>query len=125
MAIVNNPKINGVYYVHDNHLKIADCSPKKGHTVIITSINKSKRTARVKTITSIINKKHPNKFNDNKLLDVSNGNLLVIPIRELRSKHLSAVNHNTRTIKLNQLHYKSSSNNIRFPKRYAKLIHRK
>ena len=128
MAIVNKPKVNGVYFAYDNHLKISSRSSTSGHMVIVTSINKKKGTANVKTITSLEDYDSTNrrwKYRLHKIDDIKNGNILAIPINEFKTSKFSGIHHDTKTIKLNQLHYKSRSNTTRFPKRYAKLIHRK
>ena len=128
IAIVNKPKVNGVYFAFDNHLKVGNCSSTDGHVVIVTSINKKNNTARVKTVTSLEDydsRSRRWRYRLGRIDDVKNGNILPIPIREFGTRKFSGVDHNTRTVKLNQLHYKSSTNHTRFPKRYEKLIHRK
>lgn len=123
-----NVKINGVYYAYDNHLKVGNKSPKSGHTILVTSINKKRKTARVKTIT-ILGKYDSNKqkwiYKYDKIDDVCKGNILAIPINQLKSKNFSGIHHNSRTIKLDQIHYKNRTNKTIFPKRYSKLIHKK
>lgn len=128
MAIVRNPKVNGVYFAYDNHLKVGSRSSTNGHQVIVTSINKKSKTANVKTITSLEDydrRNHRWVFRQNKLNDVKKGNILVIPMNQIKTNHLSGVHHNTRKIKLNQLHYKNRKSRTKYPKRYSKLIHRK
>ena len=128
MTIVRKPKVNGIYFAYDNHLKIAGKSFTKGHTIIVISINKKSKTARVKTIPTLGEydaKKQKWLYRYNKIDDVRKGYILAIPINQLKSKNFSGVCHNIRTIKLNQIHYKNQSNRIKFPRRYLKLIHRK
>lgn len=107
MPIANNPKVNGIYYAINKDMKLKD---KNGnliwndcHCVIVTSNNKSKKTAEVKTITLVVKLSNVNKFNNDKLSDIVNGNLLIIPVKQLNSRHLSAVNQKNSTFKLNQL----------------------
>ena len=129
MAITTNkvdkPKVNGVYQAYDVDLKINLNNPLQ-HNVIITSINKKRKSARVKTITSL-EKKVGNqyRFKNRKLSDVKRGNILVIPRSQLKSKYLSGINHNGITISLNKLYYKEPNDRTCFPNRYHKLIHRK
>lgn len=126
MSIVKNPKINGVYFAYDSNLKVANKSPNNGHTIIVTSINKKRKTANVKTITTLgkyDNAKQKWIYRYDKIDEVRKGNILAIPVNQLKSKNFSGVHHNSRTIKLNQIHYKN--NGILFPKRYSKLIHKK
>ena len=128
ISVVNRPKVNGVYFAYDNHLKIGNRSSTDGHLVIVTSINRKKNTARVKTVTSLEDydsRTRRWRYRLGRLDDVKNGKLLPIPIREFGTSKFSAVDHNTRVVKLNQLHYKSPYNHTRFPNRYEKLIHRK
>lgn len=122
---VKNPKVNGVYQVSDVDLKINPKNPKK-HTVIITSINKKNKTCRVKTVTSLEDKKDGKYlFRNNQLDNVRNGNILVIPKTQLGTKKLSGINHNGITVRLDKLYYKEPGDNTRFPKRYHSLIHKK
>lgn len=119
-------KVNGIYYVTNRTLNIRGRSNNYlpgGHSVIVTSINRKRGTARVKTITSVVNHENVNEFNNRKLNDVSSGNLLIIPIRSLNSRHLSAVNHKSITVKLDKLY--ESHSRLKYPKRYDRLIHRK
>lgn len=109
MAIVKNPKVNGVYFAYDNDLKIANNSPTSGHTIIVTSINKKRKTARVKTITTLgeySKKKKKWIYNFDKIDEVRKGNILAIPYKKLKAKNFSGVHHNSRTIKLNQIYHK-------------------
>ena len=121
------PKVNGIYYVFNDKMKIYSDNGKRithgGHNVIITSINKKNNTARVKTITSLVEKNNNKKFNNKRLEDVENGNILIIPNNILNSKVLSGVKHNTQIVKISDL--KRSDRGFKFPKRYSKLIHRK
>ena len=58
--VVKRVKINGVYQVHNDDLKISTNHGYK-HDVIVTSINKKRKSARVKTITSL-ERRHKNKW---------------------------------------------------------------
>ena len=80
----------------------------------------------MKTITSLEVRKNDRwHFINGKLNDVKKGNILLIPNTQLHSFHLSGINHNTKIIPLNKIHYKEKGDSTRFPRRYAKLIHRK
>ncbi|MCH5179930.1 MAG: hypothetical protein J1F32_01795 [Erysipelotrichales bacterium] len=124
--VVRNPKVNGVYQVSDIDLRINGNNPNSQHDVIITSIDKKRNIARVKTITSL-ESRHRNQysFKNRKLDDVKNGNILLIPRNQLNSRLLSGINHKGITISLNKLHYKEPNDMTRFPKRYINLIKRK
>lgn len=127
MAIVKRPKVNGIYYVSNKDLRLKNKNGysilRGGHSVIVTSIDKKRRLARVKTITSVVEHSDFTKFNNRKLKDVADGNLLIIPIKMMNTKHLSAINHFGITIPLSKLQV--SNNDFRFPNRYKNLIHRK
>lgn len=125
-SIVRKPKVNGVYQVSDEDLRIISNNPDCQHDVIITSIDKKRKRARVKTITSLERIKNNNwYFKNGKLNSVKNGNILPIPINQLRSRHYSGINHNAKIVPLNKIHYKEAYDRTRFPKRYHNLIHRK
>lgn len=124
--IVTNPKVNGVYQVSDRDLRINGNNPNSQHNVIVTSIDKKRKIARVKTITSLEKRDNGRyRFKNNKLYDVRNGNILVIPKNQLKSSRLSGINHNSKVVKLDKIHYKNDNDRTIFPKRYIKLIHRK
>lgn len=123
--VVKNVKVNGVYQASNDDLKIKTNHGVK-HDIIVCSINKKRKTARVKTITSLEVRKNDRwHFINGKLNDVKKGNILLIPNTQLHSFHLSGINHNTKIIPLNKIHYKEKGDSTRFPRRYAKLIHRK
>lgn len=124
--IVKKPKVNGVYQVSDKDLKINSSNPNSQHNVIITSINKKRKTARVKTITSL-EKRIGNqyKFKNYKLNDVKKGNVIIVPRNQINTKLLSGINHNSKVVSLNKLHYKQPNDRTKFPKRYSGLIHKK
>ena len=50
--VVKNVKVNGVYQASNDDLKIKTNHGVK-HDIIVCSINKKRKTARVKTITSL------------------------------------------------------------------------
>jgi len=128
MKKVEKPKVNGVYFAFDDALKVANNSPKSGHTIIVTSINKKRKTANVKTITTIGKYDDEKKswfYNFSKVDELRKGNILAIPYKELKAKNFSGIHHDSRTIKLDQIYYKTRNNTTRFPARYSKLIHRK
>lgn len=122
-----NPKVNGIYYVFNDKMKIYSDNGKRilhgGHNVIVTSINRKNNTARVKTITSLVEKNNDKKFNNKRFEDVENGTILVLPKNILNSKVLSGINHNTQVVKISDI--KSSDRGFKYPQRYSKLIHRK
>ena len=123
--VVKNVKVNGVYQALNDDLKIKTNHGVK-HDIIVCSINRKRKTARVKTITSLESQKNGKwRFINGKLNDVKKGNILLIPNTQLHSSHLSGINHSTKIIPLNKIHYKEKGDSTRFPKRYAKLIHRK
>ena len=123
--VVKRVKINGVYQVHNDDLKISTNHGYK-HDVIVTSINKKRKSARVKTITSL-ERRHKNKwfFTNGKLDDVRNGSILLIPKVQLKSAHLSGINHKSITVPLKKIHYKENNDHTIFPNRYKNLIHNK
>lgn len=124
-SIVRRPKVNGVYQAYDVDLRINLNNPSQ-HDVIVTSIDKKRKTARVKTITSLEKRNNGQyRFKNNKLYDVRNGKILVVPRNQLKSSRLSGINHNSKIISLSKLHYKEPNDRTIFPKRYSKLIHKK
>jgi len=64
-------------------------------------------------------------FKNGKLNDVKYGNILLIPKTKFNTRVLSGINHNSITLKLDQLYYKEPNGNTVFPKRYHNLIHKK
>ncbi|MGM9858935.1 MAG: hypothetical protein ACI311_06795 [Bacilli bacterium] len=123
--VAKKVKVNGVYQVHNDDLKILTSHGYK-HDVIVTSINKKRKTARVKTITSLERRKN-NKwfFTSGKLDDVRSGKILLIPINQFKTKHLSGINHNSKVVPLEKIHYKEINDKTKFPNRYKFLIHKK
>lgn len=122
---VRNPKVNGVYQVSDVDLRINSRFSDK-HTVIVTSINKKNKTCRVKTVTSLEDKKDGRYvFRNSQLENVKDGKVLVIPKTQFKTKKLSGINHIGITVGLDKLHYKEPGDNTRFPNRYHNLIHKK
>lgn len=128
-AVVKRVKVNGIYQVSNRDLHIDTMHGLK-HDVIVCSINKKRKTARVKTITSLEtnitrNGRRQKIFINNKLSDVRNGNILPIPKRQLKSRHYSGISHKSIIVPLSKIHYKEPNDRTRFPKRYESLIHRK
>lgn len=128
--VVKKVKVNGVYQVSNEDLHINTNHGFK-HDVIVCSINEKRKTARVKTITSLerniidsqgIKRKT---FNNSKLNEVRSGNILPIPRKQLKSRHYSGINHNAKIVPLKKIHYKNANDRTIFPKRYANLIKRK
>ncbi len=124
--VVERPKVNGVYQVSDKDLKINGNNPDSQHDVVITSINRKRGTARVKTVTSLVRRVgNQYKFKNHKLKDVTNGNILVIPRNKLNSRLLSGINHNSIEVSLKKLHYKEPYDRTMVPNRYKGLVKRK
>lgn len=131
MTIVKKPKVNAVYSVSNNDLGIVTIHGVD-HNVVVTSINKKRGIAYVKTITSLENrvfdkysKKYVYKFINKKLTDVRNGNILVVPKNVMRTQHLSGIVHDIKIVPLSKLNYKHSNDTTVFPNRYKQLIKRK
>lgn len=120
-------KKNEIYYASNEDLKIRDSQGNiipGGHNVIVTSVNNKKGTCRVKTITSLEEKVNGQwKFKQNKLRDVREGKILVVPKNQIRTHHLSGINHSSKSLKQSKLRNNTTSS--KFPKRYEKLIHKK
>lgn len=113
-----------LYYAKDRDLKIPHKGLNDGHSCIVLSINKKRKEARVKTITSLEHKIKGEFVYDKKALnELKNGDILAIPKKDLNSKNFSAVHHNIRTIKIDKLERNFSK--MKFPKRYKKLIYKK
>ena len=123
--VVDKVKVNGIYQASNIDLGISTTHGTK-HDIVICSIDKKRKKARVKTITSL-EKRNRNewRFINGKLDNVRNGSLLVIPRNQLRTSHLSGIYHNAKIVPLNKIHYKEAYDRTRFPKRYHNLIHRK
>ena len=96
-------KKNEIYYASNEDLKIRDSQGNiipGGHNVIVTSVNNKKGTCRVKTITSLEEKVNGQwKFKQNKLRDVREGKILVVPKNQIRTHHLSGINHSSKSLK--------------------------
>ncbi|MEG2052921.1 MAG: hypothetical protein RRZ92_03110 [Bacilli bacterium] len=128
--VVKNVIVNGVYQVSNADLHI-DTEHGDKHDVIVCSVNKKKKTASVKTITSLERRNNPNtnhreyRFINSKLEAVRNGDILPIPKNKLRSRHFSGICHNRKIVSFDKIHYKEPNDRTIFPKRYEKLIKRK
>lgn len=121
---VLKPKINGVYQVKNTILGFG--KPDGQHDVIVLSINKKRKKAKIKTITSLERRKNSKYYFKNGKLDwVRNGMVIVIPKTQLKSKYLSGIHHNSVIVPLSELYYKEENDKTRFPARYRKLIIRK
>lgn len=119
--VVHNPRIYGVYQVSDDVLGIGRFYNQ--HDVVILSINRSRRTAKVKTITSLERDLNGRKiFKNRKLDDCKRGVITPIPINELNSNVYSGVHHNFKIVPLNRIHYKNDNDNTIIPNRYKHLI---
>lgn len=118
-------KEDNVYWANDRDLKINHRNPRSGHSCIVLSVNKKKKVARVKTITSLEHLDYNNvlKWDTKALGELRRGDLLAIPKKDLNSPHLSAIHHNIRVVKIDNL--RRSRWNYKFPRRYKKLIHKK
>lgn len=124
---VKKVKVDKIYFVSNKDLGIKKRNGSTmpgGHDVIVTSINKSNNTARVKTITSLEHDVGGNPKFDFKSLDkAKNGEILPIPIKEIKTKHYSGISHDSKVVSLSKIN--KSFSKYRFPKRYKSLIHRK
>lgn len=124
---VKKVKVDKIYFVSNKDLGIKKrngSSMPCGHDVIVTSINKSNNTARVKTITSLEHETHKGKiFDTPSLIKASNGEILPIPIKEIKTKHYSGISHDSKVVSLSKIN--KSFSKYRFPRRYKDLIHRK
>lgn len=100
----------------------------KPHDVIVISVNKRSNKCKVKTITSLektIVKNGVSKqvFINNKLDDVRDGKIIVIPQKDINTHHLSGVNNKLLTIKTNKMYFTGSG--VKFPRRYKHIINKK
>ena len=100
----------------------------KPHDVIVVSVNKRSNKCKVKTITSlerpfVKNGVTKQVFINNKLDDVRNGKITVIPIKDINTYHLSGVNNDVLTIKTNKMYF--SATGTKFPRRYKHIINKK
>ena len=101
----------------------------KPHDVIVLSINKRRKTCKVKTITSLErlstykNSNQKYTFMNDKLDVVRDGNILVIPQKLINTHHLSGINHKELTIKTNKMYLTTSG--AKFPRRFKHLINKK
>lgn len=117
-----------IRYALKNHIYRADAqdlgltNTKQPHDVIVTSVNKRRKTCKVKTITSLENRNQTG-FLQHKLNDVRSGNILVIPKDQIKTKHLSGIDHRSKTIKFKRLYF--SNTGTIFPRRYKYLIYKK
>ncbi len=120
---------NYVDYVLKDHIYAVDNSDlginvPGVHDVIVIGINKRSKKCQVKTITSLEQYRQNNwRFKNYKLDAVRNGNLLVIPQKEMNTKHLSGIDHRLISVKVNKVFF--SNSNYKFPRRYKNLIHKK
>lgn len=119
--------VGEVYHADNRDLNIWNENGKirrGSHDVIVVSVNKRKNTCKVKTITSLERKYDgKNVFIEKKLPNVRNGKILVIPIKDIHTKHLSGIYHDEKEIKVDKL-YKSNSGVV-FPRRYKYLVYKK
>lgn len=123
--VVDKVKVNGIYQASNIDLGISTTHGTK-HDIVICSVDKKRKRARVKTITSLERFYNNNwYFKNGKLNSVRNGSLLVIPKTQLMTSHLSGIYHKSIFIPLNKIHYKEPGDRTRYPARYDKLIHRK
>lgn len=96
---------------------------QKPHDVIVISVNKRSKKCKVKTITSLerpINGRM--QFINRKLDDVRDGKIIPIPVKDINTHHLSGVNNDVKTIKINKLYL--SNTGTKFPRRYKYLINK-
>lgn len=117
---------NKIYRIDARDLGLTHTN--KPHDVIVLSINKRSKKCKVKTITSlektiIKNGVRKNVFKNNKLNDVKNGNIIVIPIKDINTHHLSGVNNKVFTVKTNKMYL--STTGSKFPRRFKHIITKK
>lgn len=95
-----------------------------GHSCVVTSVNRKRRTARVKTITSLEHLFNGvMKWDFKSLSKARKGELLPIPKDALRSHHYSGIDHRAKTVRWTDIRQNTKS--YRYPMRYDKLIMRK
>ena len=122
------PKVDKIYYALDKDLHIDDGDKGVGHNIIVTSIDKKRKTARVKTITSLEDydpRAEKWRFRAKTLNDIKFGRIIVIPKKQMKSARLSGVKHKTIVIPWSAVKDTAPDNPMKFPTRYKKLIHRK
>ena len=92
---------NKIYRADANDLGLTNT--QKSHDVIVISVNKRSKKCKVKTITSLerpINGRM--QFINRKLDDVRDGKIIPIPVKDINTHHLSGVNNDVKTIKINK-----------------------
>ena len=112
---------NKIYRVDANDLGLTNT--QKPHDVIVISVNKRSKKCKVKTITSLerpINGRM--QFINRNLDDVRDGKIIPIPVKDINTHHLSGVNNDVKTIKINKLYL--SNTGTKFPRRYKHLINK-
>lgn len=112
---------NKIYRADANDLGLTNT--QKPHDVIVISVNKRSKKCKVKTITSLerpINGRM--QFINRKLDDVRDGKIIPIPVKDINTHHLSGVNNDVKTIKINKLYL--SNTGTKFPRRYKYLINK-
>ncbi len=123
---------NYIRYALKNHIYRADAqdlgltNTTQPHDVIVLSVNKRRKTCKVKTITSLEYYSPRDRrwnFILGKLSDVRDGNILPIPKGQIRTRHLSGIDHRFKTIKTNKLYF--THTRTIFPRRYKHLIYKK
>ena len=114
-------KPNKIFRASANDLKIKNTT--KPHDVIVLSVNKKYKTARVKTITSLEFEDNGKfRFDNEKLDKVRSGEIVVVPKKELNTHKLCGINNNVKTIKVEKLY--TSTTGSKFPKRFKDVIKR-
>lgn len=93
----------------------------KPHDIIVISINKRSNKCKVKTI--VKNGVSKQVFINNKLDDVRDGKIIVIPKKDINTNHLSGVNNKVLTIKTNKMYLNTKG--VKFPRRYKYIINKK
>ncbi len=116
---------NKVYRVDNVDLNIKDKNGKiipGSHDVIVTSYNKRSGKCKVKTITSLEkrNKSGQYKFKDNKLSSVKYGKILLVPIHEINTHHLSGINQTEIEVKIDKIYFTTTK--AIYPRRYKNLL---
>lgn len=130
----NNHRRHYLRYAIKNKIYRADAADlgltntNKPHDVIVISVNKRSNKCKVKTITSLersILKDGRKKqvFKNEKLDDVRNGRIIVIPKNQINTRVLSGVNNDILTIKVDKMYFSGSG--TKFPRKYKQLINKK
>ena len=111
-----------IYRVSDKDLNIPSRRKDSSHDVVLVYYNRFNKRCLVKTISSLeqYNKEGNLEFKPNKLDAVRNGEIIVIPKTQLKTRFLSGIYYKPISI-----HYKDlvkTHTESTFPKKYKKVI---